>query len=76
MSARELTITILGLVGTFCMPWPGGPEQERDAALRAVQAYSPPASRCVAALPRVVAVRTSEPRFAAPPELAQAGAPP
>jgi hypothetical protein len=27
MNARELTITILGLAGTFLMPWPGAPDR-------------------------------------------------
>ena len=27
MNARELAITVLGLVGTFCMPWPGEPSR-------------------------------------------------
>ena len=27
MSAKELAITILGLAGAFCMPWPGEPER-------------------------------------------------
>ncbi len=26
MSGKEMAITILGLAGTFCLPWPGAPE--------------------------------------------------
>ena len=27
MSDKEFVITVLGLVGTFCMPWPGEPSR-------------------------------------------------
>jgi hypothetical protein len=43
MSAKEVVITVLGLVGTFCMPWPGEPSR----ALHAVELARLHAAACV-----------------------------
>ncbi len=43
MSAKELAITILGLVGTFCLPWPAEPGPDREGAQPLVRAAS---ARC------------------------------
>jgi len=54
MSTRERIITILGLVGTFCMPWPGEPEPGGLAALHVRRAC---ASGCAQTPSRLVPVR-------------------
>ena len=38
MNAKELAITILGLAGTFLMPWPG--EADRDPSERVAREAS------------------------------------
>lgn len=45
MSARELAVTILGLVGTFCLPWPGEPEPGDASAHEEIRAIHPGKSR-------------------------------
>src|SRR5690606_15377515 len=75
MSARELTITILGLIATFCMPWPAGPKQAFDAAPGPIHAHSASANPCEGAAAEGVAARRSERPGATFPELAQAAAP-
>ena len=32
MSAKELAITLLGLVGTYCLPWPAGTQEPAPIA--------------------------------------------
>ncbi|MGH8662946.1 MAG: hypothetical protein ACREUX_01650 [Burkholderiales bacterium] len=34
MNAKELVITILGLAGTFLLPWPGEPDSHRGLSDR------------------------------------------
>ena len=34
MNAKELTVTILGLAGTFLLPWPGQADRPGDALQR------------------------------------------
>ncbi|MPZ44185.1 MAG: hypothetical protein GEV05_12410 [Betaproteobacteria bacterium] len=34
MNAKELVVTILGLAGTFLLPWPGEPDRHGDPSER------------------------------------------
>jgi hypothetical protein len=75
MSARELVVTILGLAGTFLMPWPGEADRPGDPLARGRQWQ---ASVCVRDCGEAVAMGRKDAGSRANPvdakRLAQSGA--
>jgi hypothetical protein len=61
MSARELAVTILGLAGTFFMPWPGEVDRGVQVGERASMQASACPGRCEGAEPASLRPVLSEP---------------